>query len=127
MYDFDSMFPGYTVSESGHVFKDGFQVHECKSNKYLQVYIYDYNHKGHVLGVHTVVAMKYLDYYTGCVVHHIDGDPHNNSINNLKILSTQDCTIKTIEYSPIMLRKMGLLTKVKRCQMLFDKNVANLL
>lgn len=88
MYNFNEIFPDYDVTTDGKVFKNGAEVTPFKSNKYLQVVLFDTNHNQHVLGVHTVVAMKYIkDFYKGCVVHHLDEDPHNNNVDNLQILS----------------------------------------
>ena len=50
----------------------------------------DDDHKRHVFGVHQVVAMAYLPYYKGCVVHHIDGDKHNNNVSNLEVKSNSE-------------------------------------
>lgn len=88
MYNFQEMFPNYDVDELGRVYKNGVEIKPFKSNKYLQVLLFDTNHKRHIFGVHTVVAMKYLqDYTRGCIVHHIDENTHNNALNNLHILS----------------------------------------
>lgn len=88
MYNFQEMFPNYDVDELGRVYKNGVEIKPFKSNKYLQVLLFDTNHKRYIYGVHTIVAMKYLrDYTVGCIVHHIDGNPHNNALSNLQILS----------------------------------------
>lgn len=88
VYDFNNLFPNYTVTTSGKIFKDGVELKPFKSNKYLQVCLFDLNHETHVLGVHTVVAMRYIDeFYKGCIVHHIDGNTHNNCVDNLRVLS----------------------------------------
>lgn len=91
MVSFSERFPDYDVTEKGIVYKNGTEMKPFKSNKYLQVSLYDVNHKKYVCGVHTVVAMKYLeDYEDGCVVHHKDGDHHNNNVNNLQVLSRSE-------------------------------------
>ena len=91
MFDFDKMFPDYDVTRDGKVFKNGVEIIPFKSNAYLQVLLYDLNHTRHVYGVHTVVAMKYIeDFYEGCVVHHIDENPHNNCVDNLKVFSRKE-------------------------------------
>lgn len=90
MYNFNERFPDYDVLEDGKVYKNGNEVKPFKSNKYLQVLLFDVNHKRKVCGVHTIVAMKYLDYYDGCVVHHKDGNPQNNNLNNLEIHSRSE-------------------------------------
>lgn len=91
MYDFCTIFPDYDVDPNGNIYKEGIMVKPFKSNKYMQVLLFDLNHKRHVMGVHTVVAMKYLSNYTdGCVVHHIDGNTHNNNVKNLKVMSNSE-------------------------------------
>lgn len=88
MYDFNEQFPDYDVDECGKVYKHGIEIKPFKSNKYLQVLLFDINHKSHVFGVHTVVAMKYLrDYTNASIVHHVDGNTHNNALDNLQVLS----------------------------------------
>ena len=82
---FNEQYPGYDVTEDGVVYKNGKEIQPFKSNGYLQVLLFDSNHKRKVCGVHTVVAMKYLGYFDGCVVHHIDHDTHNNNVSNLEI------------------------------------------
>lgn len=90
MFNFKEIFPNYDVDEKGNVYKCGTIIKPFKSNKYLQVVLFDVEHKKRVFGVHTVVAMKYLGYFTGCVVHHIDGDTRNNALNNLEIFSRNE-------------------------------------
>lgn len=85
-------FSDYIVTEDGHIFKkSGEEVKQFKSNKYMQCLLYDNNHIRHVLGVHTVIAMfLYKNYKSGHVVHHKDGDTHNNSIENLESMYRKD-------------------------------------
>ena len=84
-------FPNYDVSTDGTIYKDGVVMKPFKSNKYLQVVLYDIEHKSHVMGVHAVVAMKYIkEWRPGCVVHHVDGDTHNNNVTNLEIYSRSE-------------------------------------
>lgn len=88
MCAFNEKFPEYDVTPDGKIFKRGVELKPFKSNKYLQVVLYDKDHKQYVFGVHTVVAMKYLsNFYKGCIVHHIDGNTHNNCVTNLQVLS----------------------------------------
>lgn len=68
IFAFNEMYPDYDVDEQGNVYNHGELMKPFKSNKYLQVVLHDVNHRGKVMGVHTVVAMKYLDYFPGCVV-----------------------------------------------------------
>ena len=92
MYEqFSKMYPNYTVTRDGKVFKDGKEMKPFKSNKYLQVLLYDVTHNRHIFGVHTLVAMLYLeDFYTGCIVHHKDKNCHNNAVENLEIMSQSE-------------------------------------
>lgn len=118
IYNFKEKFPNYDVSEAGVVYKNGAELKPFKSNKYLQVLLYDTNHNRHVLGVHTVVAMKYLNgYRDGCVVHHIDGDCHNNKVDNLQVL-TRNGHSKMHLKNPYMLadyiKKFGPANKGKK-------------
>ena len=80
----------YRATDDGHIFDKENQcfIKEFKSNKYLQCQVYDDNGQVHVLGVHQVVArLRCLDWFEGCIVHHKDGDCHNNSVNNLSCYS----------------------------------------
>lgn len=91
--DFKSLFPNYDVDIYGNVYKNNVIMNPFKSNKYLQVVLYDKDGNKKVYGVHTVVAMKYLDeFYQGCVVHHKDENPHNNNLENLEILDRSNHT-----------------------------------
>ena len=90
MYDFNGLYPDYDVTKDGTVYKNGKIMKPFKSNKYDQVLLFDTNHKRKVCGVHVVVAMKYLDYFDGCVVHHIDGNTQNNSLKNLEVQTRKE-------------------------------------
>ena len=84
-------FSHYYVDKKGIVYhKDKTPVKMFHSCGYLQVYMRDDNNKRHVYGAHQVVAMAYLDYFPGCVVHHIDGDKHNNRLENLSVTNRSD-------------------------------------
>lgn len=88
MVEFEQQFPNYVVTKDGVVYKNGSVLKPFKSNKYLQVVLYDVEHKRHIFGVHTLVAMLYLDdFYKGCVVHHKDKNTHNNCLENLEVQS----------------------------------------
>lgn len=90
-YNFKCKYPNYTVTPDGKVYKDGCELKPFKSNKYLQVVLYDVEHSRHIFGVHILVAMLYLrDFYSGCVVHSRDGDTHNNNVKNLEIMSRSE-------------------------------------
>ena len=83
-------FPEYDCDMQGNVYHNSIQITPFKSNQYLQVCQFDIQHKKHVYGVHTVIAMKYQNYYEGCVVHHKDGNCHNNTIDNLEVMSRSE-------------------------------------
>lgn len=87
-------FTNYVVNRDSSIFRrDGSPVKIFKSNKYLQCCLFDKSGTKHVMGVHTVIAMFHSDdWYDGCVVHHKDGDYHNNHINNLEIMSRKEHT-----------------------------------
>lgn len=80
-------YPNYDCDENGNIFKNGIKIIPFKSNKYYQVCIFDNKGKKRVVGVHTVIAMKYLDFYEGCIVHHKDENTHNNILSNLEVIS----------------------------------------
>lgn len=93
MYNFKEKFPNYSVTKTGKIYKNDVEMKPFKSNKYLQVVLFDSDNKKHVYGVHTVVAMFYLsDYEPGCIVHHKDGNIHNNSLENLQVLTRKQHT-----------------------------------
>lgn len=81
----------YRVDASGNVYRNDMSIiHPFKSGNYLQVVFRDDNNNRRVLGVHQVVAMTYLSYYKGCVVHHKDENPHNNNLYNLEVWSRSE-------------------------------------
>lgn len=82
-------FPDFDCNEQGEVFKKGIKITPFKSNKYFQVCLFTKENVKKVVGVHTVIAMKYLNYFEGCVVHHKDENPHNNKLENLEIMSRE--------------------------------------
>ena len=89
--EFAFNYPNYKVTRDGVVYKNGIIMKPFKSNKYLQVLLYDKDHNRHIFGVHTLVAMLYLPkFYVGCIVHHIDSDTHNNNAENLEIMSQSE-------------------------------------
>lgn len=83
-------FKDYDCDEFGNVYKHGKLLSQCNSNGYKQVTMRDENFKRRILGVHVVVAMKYLDYFEGCIVHHKDRNKSNNNLDNLEIRSEYD-------------------------------------
>jgi hypothetical protein len=84
-------YPNYDVDEFGNIYKNGNIITPYNTRgDYLQVYLYDKNHKGKLFGVYVVVAMKYLDYYEGCIIHHKDENKMNNHVSNLEVISRSD-------------------------------------
>jgi hypothetical protein len=83
------MFSNYSATDDGIVLnKDGEPVKTFKSNNYWQCCIFDNDGKKYTMGVHSVVAMLNIDdWYDGCIVHHKDGNCHNNAVDNLEIMS----------------------------------------
>lgn len=99
------------------MYKLGIKMKPFMSNKYYQVYLIDRTGSGHIFGVHTVVAMKYLDYYEGCVIHHEDGDPHNNAVSNLVVMSRSEHSrshIKDAHFLAEYIRTNGPANKGKK-------------
>lgn len=90
MYNFKENFPDYDVDVNGNVYKNNEIITPFKSNGYLQVLLFDVNHKRRVLGVHTMVAMKYIPEYTEqSVVHHKDENKQNNNLENLEVFASK--------------------------------------
>lgn len=87
MENFNERFPRFDVTEDGIVYRDGKIMHAFNSNNYLQVIVFDKDNNKYTFGVHTLVAMKYLDYFEGCVVHHKDKNRCNNHLSNLEVMS----------------------------------------
>lgn len=90
MYNFNEIYPDYDVSTEGIVYKNGKAIKPFKSNGYLQVLLFDRNHKRRICGVHTIVAMKYLNWYEGCNVHHKDKCRSNNVLSNLVVVDSHE-------------------------------------
>lgn len=114
-------FPEYDCDEYGNVTKNGEPAKIFKSNKYFQVLLFDKNHKRKVCGVHTVMAMKYLNYFEGCIVHHLDGNTTNNLLSNLEVQSRSQHShyhaghkeINTNEWSDEIAGQMGNMIKTR--------------
>lgn len=79
-------YPDYDCDENGNVYKKGVQIKPFNSNGYKQILLFNEKHERKVCGVHIMVAMKYLNYYDGCVVHHKDHNRSNNCISNLEVV-----------------------------------------
>ena len=83
-------FPGYDCDENGTVYKNGVPIKPFNSNGYQQVLLFDKDYNRKVTGVHVVVAMKYLDYFPGCNVHHKDENRDHNYVGNLKVMTKSE-------------------------------------
>lgn len=85
------MFTKYQlINDDTIVNQEGVPIKVFRSNKYLQCCLFDDDGNKYVMGVHTAVAMLGItEWYDGCVVHHKDGDTHNNSLTNLEIMSRE--------------------------------------
>ena len=90
------MFSNYCATDDGIILdKDNKPIKTFKSNNYWQCCIFDNNGKKYTMGVHSVVAMLNIDdWYDGCIVHHKDGDYHNNAVSNLEIMSISQHTLQ---------------------------------
>jgi hypothetical protein len=102
-------FPRYSVSATGEIwdYDKRRPVKTFKSNEYLQCVLFDKEGKKHVFGVHTVVAMFHcLDYFPGCVVHHVDEDKHNNAASNLCCMTRSKHSAMHYKYSEARFTKV---------------------
>lgn len=83
-------FENVDCDEQGNVYRDGVVVKPFKSNGYRQIILHDKSGKARAYGVHNIVAMKYLNYFDGCVVHHKDRNRHNNNLRNLEVSTRKE-------------------------------------
>ncbi len=89
-------------------------VKKFKSNKYIQCCLFDSSGTKHVVGVHSIIARIYCsDWFDGCVVHHIDGNTHNNCATNLMCESRQNHSRMHANVAPLLerIKKYGSPTK----------------
>lgn len=81
----------YYVDGYGNIYRNDMSlITPFNSNGYKQVYIRDDNNKRRILGVHQVVAMTFLQYFNGCVVHHMNEDKTMNVLYNLKVETREE-------------------------------------
>lgn len=119
----------YKATPDGKLYtKDGKPIKPFKSNKYLQYYLKDDNGKRLVVGAHTVIA--YLlrdDYFDGCVVHHIDGNQYNNSVENLICMARSDHTRLHADPQPMIkkIKTNGPANKGKKMSEEFKQHCRN--
>lgn len=85
-------FSNYYASSDGNIYKlDMSIITPFNSNGYYQVHMKNDAGTSTVKGVHQLVASAFIDEYKlGDVVHHIDGDKHNNAISNLQVQSRSE-------------------------------------
>jgi len=91
-------FDGYVASDAGIIARIVFGNLETLSatkereSKYLRVRLITPDGKFRRKRVHVLVAMAFLDHKvgSGMEVHHIDGDVGNNSVGNLKLVTTSE-------------------------------------
>lgn len=92
-------FPGYHVSESGHITHGDVMItpHVYNSYGHSQVRLYR-GGKTHALATHRVVAEAFIPNPNGYpIVRHLDGDPTNNCADNLAWGTHKDNTRDSIE------------------------------
>lgn len=78
-------FPDLDCDEFGNVYKNGKELKQFNSNGYKQIYYKTPTGERKIYGVHTIIAMKFLNYFKGCVVHHIDEHKNHNQFWNLEV------------------------------------------
>ena len=86
----ETMYQGYFVTEEGMIYSN--RQGDLKPlspytrpRKYQTVTI-----EGKLVLVHRLVASTYLGDVTGLTVNHIDGNPSNNHVSNLEIVTMQE-------------------------------------
>ena len=91
-------YPDLDCDEFGNVYKNNILLKQFNSNGYKQIYYKDKNNKRRIYGVHDIMAMKFLDYFEDCVVHHEDERKDHNVIWNLIVKSKHDhCRLHALE------------------------------
>lgn len=125
-------FPGYQVSDHGRVrcFRDFHGnitdfFHNLKPNinkdDYYQVCLYTIDHKKVYKRIHRLVADAFLGKNDELVVDHIDGNKHNNNVNNLKwVTSKENSTLASknglYKTKPIQIIETGeVFRSIKEC------------
>lgn len=92
-------FAGCTVNEHGEVRVNGkLQKPSANGRGYLKVFLPTEGGKRTSRPVHRLVACAFLDNPEGLpVVNHIDGDKHNNNVQNLEWVTYQENSRKALE------------------------------
>lgn len=93
-------FPSYTIFSDGKVFSE-------KRNRYLKpslnnsgyqtVSLTDSNAKCKPRSVHSLVALAYLGEPEGLEIDHIDNDPTNNDVKNLRYVTESENNARKYE------------------------------
>lgn len=116
------------VSDDGKVFHNDYELKQTKRGEYYSVSV-----QGHRYSIHRLLAscfikpIKYRD--RSIQVHHKDGNPDNNSLDNLIVMTmkehqklhhqkyslTKICTICGKEYTPHKTKRLRAKTCSKEC------------
>lgn len=91
---FNNQPTGYTVSSFGSV-KDK-NDNLCKFNDFKDHYTFDFKINGEtrVLKIHRLVALAFIENPNNFnFIQHVDGNPFNNRVDNLKWVSSARCSI----------------------------------
>ena len=83
-------YPDLDCDEFGNIYKNNKLLKQFNSNGYKQIYYKDKNNKRNIFGVHDIVAMKFLNYFENCIVHHEDERKDHNVLWNLSVKSRND-------------------------------------
>lgn len=106
-------FAGCTVNERGEVKVNGkLQKPSANGRGYLKVFLPTEGGKRTSRPVHRLVACAFLDNPEGLpVVNHIDGDKHNNNVQNLEWVTYQENSRKALELNARERKPVARLTK----------------
>jgi hypothetical protein len=93
-------FPDYTIDTIGIIRKGEKVINSYDNNRgYLKAFLYDRNGKRKSVRIHRLVAEAFLDNpYNLPVVNHIDGNKHNNAVDNLEWVSHRENTRQSLEH-----------------------------
>lgn len=83
-------YPRYSIDRLGNVYDsngDSVKIYHYNDDEhYDSVYLKDDNGKPHVVGIHVLISMTFdPEYYSGCIVHHINEDKYDNVDTNLEV------------------------------------------